>query len=87
MSKTIDINVGDTVKVIKPTKCTIKGDQTEYIPIGTICKVNEVEYDEDIDEVFVTISPIGKEYYFLNDEYIYCRDEVEKGRLEWIKDE
>lgn len=87
MSKTIDIKVGDTVKVIKPTTCTVNDKPEEFIPIGTICKVIKVEYDKELDEIFVTLNTLNEEGIYRDLEYVYCRDEVEKGRLEWIKDE
>lgn len=72
--------VGDLVKVISTTEC--QGENRELIPIGTICKVAEVENKpEGIDKPYVGIKPLDK-----NTEYFYLFSEVEKGHLEWVKD-
>ena len=71
------ISVGDTVKVIKPTKH--HDELVEFIPIGTICRVTEK------DNNVICIVPIEN---WLNDlGFYYMEDEVEKGRLKWIKEE
>ena len=73
------INVGDTVKVIGKTMC---GEaEMECIPVGTICEVIDVE-DGD-NERIVGVQPIYDYHY----PFWYLEKDLEKGRLEWIKDE
>ena len=79
-NKTAEINVGDTVKVLGLTNCG--GLEKELIPIGTICKVINIESDEEgvVAELVALDKP--------NDELGYWYDikDLEKGHLEWIKD-
>lgn len=76
-------NIGDTVKVIDRTLCG--GIKTEVIPIGTVCVIVEIDHEDD-----------GKAYYGLiegtkipkipDDPWYYLEEELERGRLVWIKD-
>lgn len=77
------ISVGDTVKVTgKTTALDEDGDEVlkELIPIGTICTVTAIEEFR------------GKEYYEVTplvaeDGFLYDANDLEKGHLEWVKDE
>lgn len=73
------IKIGDIVKVISTTKY---GDEKkEFIPIGTICRVDEINQDGD-DQPYVGITPLNG-----NVTFYYLLDEIEKGHMEWVKDE
>lgn len=76
------IKVGDTVKVIASTNDAsyCDGRKIEYIPIGTICKVVETDIDEEGTQSCAVDSGNGYEWW-------YKADELEKGHMEWIKDE
>ena len=77
------ISVGDTVKVTgKTTALDEDGDDglKELIQIGTICTVTAIEEFR------------GKEYYEVTssvaeDGFLYDANDLEKGHLEWVKDE
>lgn len=72
--------VGDTVKVISATKSHWDPeDRTEYIPIGTICKVRDI--DQCKDGIFYGIQPLESNCIFY-----YLEAELEKGHMEWVKD-
>ena len=73
------IKVGDTVKVIGTTECG--GKEKECIKIGTICEVVATENDPKAG-LIVGVTP--KETR--DCEYWYLEKDVEKGRLEWVKD-
>ena len=77
------INIGDRVKVIKPTE--YMGKPKELFSIGTICQVIDIkETDGVLDFEIVPIdelsnsNPCG---------FWYLEDELEKGHIEWVKDE
>lgn len=75
------LKVGDTVKVISDTVSHWDPEEkTQYIPIGTICTVTEVENGHD-GMPYYGITPLGRDYMFC-----YLEDELEKGHMEWIKD-
>lgn len=77
------LKVGDTVKVIDTCHYS-DGREEEYIPIGTICTVEEVNHGED-GIVYYGILPDDENdigVYFC-----YLENELEKGHLEWVKDE
>lgn len=77
------LKVGDTVKVIDKTHYS-DGSQKEHIPIGTICTVKELDHGED-GITYYGILPVDErdiKVYFL-----YLENELEKGHMEWIKDE
>ena len=75
------LKVGDTVKVISDTVSHWDPEEkTQYIPIGTICTVTEVENGRD-GTPYYGITPLGRDYMFC-----YLEDELEKGHMEWIKD-
>ena len=74
------LRVGDTVKVISATKSHWDPeDRTEYIPIGTICKVRDI--DQCKDGIFYGIQPLESNCIFY-----YLEDELEKGHMERVKD-
>ena len=73
------IKKGDTEKVIAKTRESLNGEM-EYIPIGTICRVTDVDPEHDCIGIIPIINP--KMY----GEYWYNTDEGEKGHLEWVKD-
>lgn len=80
------INVGDTVKVIGKT-LDGSGEEVELIPIGTICRVEDV--DDDENGRFVEIIPINrnaKDGYISHWGYWYLEKDLEKGHMEWVKD-
>lgn len=76
------IKVGDTVKVIAATNDASYCDRRkkEYIPTGTICTVVDTGTNFD-----------GLQVCFVNPEdgcgYWYKENELEKGHLEWVRDE
>ena len=79
-------NIEDTVKVIAATEDALycDGRKREYIPIGTVCTVKEVNYDYD-GSPYYGLLPVhqiddGRYWYYLE-------NEIEKGHMEWIKDE
>ena len=74
------LKVGDTVKVISATKSHWDPeDRTEYIPIGTFCKVRDI--DRCKDGIFYGIQSLESNCIFY-----YLEDELEKGHMEWVKD-
>lgn len=76
------LKIGDTVKVISDTVSHWDpGERTEYIPIGTICVVRDIDYNKD-DTIFYGIKPLESNCIFY-----YLENELEKGHMEWIKDE
>ncbi len=77
------LKVGDTVKVKKETMHY--GERIAFIPIGTICRVVEIKYYEN-KEKMIGIIPEGDLAYDYG-AYWYLECEVEKGHLEWVKDE
>ena len=75
------LKVGDAVKVISATKSHWDPeDRTEYIPIGTICKVRDIDYCKD--GTYYGIQPLESNCIFY-----YLENELEKGHMEWVKDE
>jgi len=75
--------IGDAVKVIRKTidEC---GEEKEIIPIGTICRVLGY-YDNDKNGLTLQIRPEGADCRI--GEFWYRACDVEKGHMEWIKDE
>lgn len=73
------IEVGDTVKVISATD--FFGEKKELISIGTICKVVEIVVDEN--EIYIMVKPLSGYY----EGFFYLPNELEKGHMEWVKDE
>lgn len=78
------IKVGDTVKVIGTTSCG--GFEKECIKIGTICKVVGTENDER-EGLIVGIVPKKELPYNGYGEFWYLEKDVEKGHMEWIKED
>lgn len=77
------IKVGDTVKVIGTT---IIGEiEKELIKINTICKVVGVENNEKYG-LIVGLIPERELPYKGYEEYWYLEKDVEKGHLEWVKE-
>lgn len=76
------IKVGDTVKVIAATEDAsyCDGRKTEYIPIGTICTVISTDLDWNCKSVYAVDPGNGFAFW-------YKEDELEKGHMEWVKDE
>lgn len=77
------LKVGDTVKVIGKT-VDGSGKEKELIPIGTICRVMGY-YNDDRKGLTVGIRPEDAPCYI--GEYWYLVCDVEKGHMEWVKDE
>ena len=78
------LKVGDTVKVKDTTMH--QGERKEFIPIGTICRVVGTTYYESEGNA-VGIVPESSLPYDGYGEYWYLECEVEKGHMEWVKDE
>lgn len=77
------IEIGDTVKVIGKTLC---GDiRKECITIGTICRVVGIDNTGE-SNLTVGIIPEKELPYKGFEEYWYSSDSVEKGHIEWIKE-
>lgn len=77
------LKIGDTVKVIGNT-IDGSGEEKELIPIGTICRVMGY-YNDDKNGLTVGIVPVDSTFYI--GEYWYCACDVEKGHMEWVKEE
>lgn len=78
------IKVGDTVKVIGKTVCGIK--EKECIKIGTVCKVVRRNVLTNGYEVF-GIVPERELPYDGWGEIWYSEKDLEKGHMEWVRDE
>lgn len=76
------LKIGDTVKVIGKT-LDGSGKEKELIPIGTVCRVVGY-YNDNKNGPTVGIRPEGKPCYI--GEYWYLACDVEKGHMEWVKD-
>lgn len=74
----MEITIGDTVKVIGKT--VVGGHEEELIPIGTICRV------VDLENNYVGVIPEYDMPYHGYGEFYYLPDDLEKGHMEWIKD-
>ena len=81
------INIGDTVKIIKPTQDAEgePGELKEYIKIGTICTVININKYDDGTTSYECIPKHDLHYW--NTGFHYLEDEIEKGHHEWVKDE
>ena len=79
------LKVGDSVKIIDGT--IYEGEKREFIPIGTICRIiGIIQINGEINALGLV--PEEKlHYYNGTGEYYYLENEVEKGHLEWVKDE
>lgn len=78
------IKVGDTVKVIDKADIADDIGRREFYPIGTICKV--IEVDEDPDGFYYRIVKLEDSLYAgENDGWWYRANEIEEGHLEWVK--
>ena len=74
------IKVGDKVKVIAATQSHWNPNEfTEYIPIGTICVVRDIDYNED--GTYYGIQPLESNCIFY-----YLENELEKDHMEWVRD-
>ena len=60
------------------------GEEKELIPIGTICHIVGY-YNDDKKGLTVGIRPVDSPCYI--GEYWYLACDVEKGHMEWVKDE
>lgn len=76
------LKVGDTVKVISSTKEAgySDGRKIEYIPIGSVCTITDTDIDYDGTQICLVYPGNGVPYW-------YKENELEKGHMEWIKDE
>ena len=79
------IKVGDTVKVIDKTDVADDIGRRELYPIGTICKVMEVDKNYDGADYRV-VKLEESSYAGENSGWWYKENELEKGYMEWIKD-
>ena len=80
------LKVGDTVKVIASTEDAsyCDGRKKEYIPIGMICTVKEIGHCKN-ENPYYALLPVNQHDDGLY--FCYLEDELEKGHLEWVKDE
>ena len=76
------LKIGDMVKVKGKTLCS--GIEKECIPIGTVCRVVGTDYN---DKEGFTVGIIPEISYSGYGEYWYLACDVEKGHMEWVKDE
>lgn len=84
------LKIDDTVKVKMGTMH--QGERKEFFPIGTICRVIDTEYSEEEGNTVELVPErelsCKKEVsYDAMTGYWYLESEVEKGHLEWVKDE
>lgn len=77
------LKIGDTVKVIDRTLCG--GIKTEVIPIGTVCVIVEIDH-EDHGQAYYGLIEGTKIQKIPDDPWYYLEEELERGRLVWIKD-
>lgn len=82
------INKGDTVKIIKKTQKAggEPGELYEYIKIGTVCTVNDIERSNNGTVAYECI-PNSWIHRSCGFGFWYLEDEIEKGHYEWVKDE
>lgn len=80
------IKIGDTVKIIKKTQKAggELGELYEYIKIGTVCTVNDIDH---LDTGTVVYECIPNNWSDKSCGFWYLDDEIEKGHYEWVKDE
>lgn len=78
------IKKGDTVMITKKTQKAggKPGELFEYIKIGTVCTVNDVDHVDDT--IAYECIPINCNSYC---GFWYLEDEIEKGHYEWVKDQ
>lgn len=80
------LKVGDKVKVIAATEDAsyCDGRKKEYIPIGTVCTVKGIGYCRN-GSPYYGLLPVNK----IDDGIYWCylENELEKGHLEWVRDE
>jgi len=76
------LKIGDTVKVIGKT-LNGNNEESELIPIGTICRVADTNYDDKVGNM-VELIPSNKFIGYHGYWYLEC--DVEKGHLEWVMD-
>ena len=80
------IKIGDTVKVIDKADIADDVGRRELYPVGTICKVMEV--DKHCDGADYRVVKLEESYYANeNSGWWYKANELEKGHLEWIKED
>lgn len=81
------LNNGDVVKVLSETKYK-NGEKQILFPIGTICRVVEVcdVKTEDGLERYYGICRYEIKEPHVSDIFYYLEDELEKGHLEWVKE-
>lgn len=78
------LKVGDMVKVISKTHYS-DGTEEEHIPIGTVCTVKAVTDDEKSGTPYYGLLPVKETDRGLY--FCYLENELEKGHLEWVRDE
>lgn len=80
------INKGDTVKIIKKTQKAggEPGELYEYIKIGTVCTVNDIDHSDDGTAAYECIPNSWSDK---SCGFWYLENEIEKGHYEWVKDE
>ena len=76
------LKVGDTVKVIGKT-LNGANEMVEIIPIGTIGKVITIENEKE--EVIAEV--VAVPHTFDDCGYWYKENELEKGKLVWVKED
>lgn len=70
-------NIGDTVKIISKTE--LNGESKELLPIGTICRIEEVCQEND-GTPYYGITPINQE----DVPFYYLEKELERGQIVWV---
>ncbi len=80
-SERILLRVGDTVKVIGTTVCG-NTENAECIPIGTICKVEEIARKDNKDYYGISRASDDRSVCFW-----YTRDALERGHMMWVSEE
>lgn len=75
------LRIGDTVKVIGNTV-----EKNEYIAIGTVCTIIDIDNTEE-EGLIVEILPNSYPRRSTSYGYWYLACDVEKGHMEWVKDD
>lgn len=70
-------NIGDIVKIISKTE--LNGESKELLPIGTICRIEEVCQENDGTPSY-GITPINQEDVL----FYYLEKELERGQIVWV---
>lgn len=72
--------VGETVKVVAVGD--VGNVKKEMVPIGQICRIEEVCHEDDGSVYYGILPANGRETY----PFYYTPEQLEKGHLEWVRD-